>query len=56
MSELFQDKLTSGILGAYSLTDNVLHFGDYNIIKFNQRKRQLLTEFASNNGLELVNK
>ena len=38
------------------LTDNVELFGDYDISFFNQRERGLLKEFASKNGLEIVNK
>ena len=44
------------IAGAYLKTDNVILFGDYNINYFNHRERDLKTEFAANNGLELVNK
>ena len=56
MGEFFLEELTSEISGAYSITDNVILFGDYNINFFNQRERELLTEFASNNELDIVNK
>ena len=56
MGEFFLEELTSEISGAYSITDNVILFVYYNINFFNQRKRELLTEFASNNGLDIVNK
>ena len=56
LGEFFLEELTSEISGAYSITDNVILFGDYNINFFNQREKELLTEFASNNGLEIVNK
>ena len=56
VGEFFLEELTSEISGAYSITDNVILFGDYNIIFFNQREKELLTEFASNNALEIVNK
>ena len=56
MGEFFLEELTSEISGAYSTTDNVIPFGDYNINFFNQSEKELLTEFASDNGLEIVNK
>ena len=56
LGKLFLEELISEISGAYSITDNVILFGDYNINFFNQRERELLTEFASNNGLDIVNK
>ena len=46
----------SEISGAHSITGIVILFGEYNINFFNQREKELLTEFASNNGLEIVNK
>ena len=55
MSEFFLDELTSEISGAHSITDILILFGDYKVNYFNQKK-EFLTEFASNNGLELVNK
>ena len=55
MSEFFPDELTSEISGAHSITDILILFGDYKVNYFNQKK-EFLTEFASNNGLELVNK
>ena len=54
LSKFFLEKLTSDISGAHSITDNIILFGDYNINYFHQIERELLTEFASNNGLELV--
>ena len=56
LGEFFLEELTSEISGAFSITDNVILFGDYNINFFNQNEKELLTEFASNNGLEIVNK
>ena len=56
MGKFFLEELTSEISGAFSVTDNVILFGNYNINFFNQREKELLTEFASNNGLEIVNK
>ena len=56
LGEFFLEDLTSEISGAYSILDNVILFGEYNINFFNQRERELLTEFASNNGLDIVNK
>ena len=48
--------MTSEISGDYSITDNVILFEDYVINVFTQRERELLTEFASNNGLEILKK
>ena len=56
MGQFFLEELTSELSGAYSITDNVILFGDYDINFFNQRERELWTEFASNNGLDIVNK
>ena len=48
--------MTSEFSGAYSITDNVILFEDHDINFFNRREREFLTEFASNNGLDIVNK
>ena len=56
LGEFFLEELSSEISSAYSITYNVILFGDYNINFFNEREKELLTEFASNNGLEIVNK
>ena len=51
----FIDKLTSQTSSAYSITNEVLLFGDYNLNYFNKRESTLLDEFASNSGLALSN-
>ena len=56
LSEFFLVKLTSKNSVAYSTTDNVILFGDYDLNFFNQREKELFAEFASENGLESVNK
>ena len=55
MGKFFLDELTKEISGAYSITHNVILFGDYNINYFNHRAGELVTEFDANNGRELVN-
>ena len=55
LGNYFIDELTSEISSAYSITDEVLLFGDYNLNYFNKRESTLLDEFASNSGLTLSN-
>ena len=50
----FIDELTSETSSAYSITDEVLLFGDY-LNYFNKRESTLVDEFASNSGLTLSN-
>ena len=47
----FIDELTSETSSAYSITDEVLLFGYYNLNHFNKRESTLLDELASNSGL-----
>ena len=58
MGNYFIDELTSETSSAYSFTDEVLLFGDYNLNYFNQKESILLDEFASIciSGLTLSNK
>ena len=56
LSDFFLEELTSEISDAYSITDNVILFGDYNIIFFNQKERKLLREFDSNYRLQIDSK
>ena len=55
LGNYFTDELTSETSSAYSITDEVLLFGDYNLNYFNKRESTLLDEFASNSGLTLSN-
>ena len=55
LGNYFIDELTSETSSAYSITDKVLLFGDYNLNYFNKRESTLLDEFASNFGLTLSN-
>ena len=55
LGNYFIDESTSGTSPAYSITDEVLLFGDYNLNYFNKRESTLLDEFASNSGLTLSN-
>ena len=55
LGNYFIDELTSEISSAYSITDEILLFGDYNLNYFNKRLSTLLDEFASNSGLTLSN-
>ena len=55
MGNYFFEELTSETFSAYSITDEVLLFGDYNLNYFNKRESALLDEFASNSGFTLSN-
>ena len=55
LGNYFIDELTSKTSSAYSITDEVFLFGDYNLNYFNKRESILLDEFASNSGLTLSN-
>ena len=55
MGNYFIDELTSETSSAYTITDKVLLFGDYNLNYFNKRESTLLDEFASNSDLTLLN-
>ena len=49
------DELTSETSSVYSITDEVLLFGDYNLNYFNKRESTSLDECGSNSGLTLSN-
>ena len=55
LGNYFIDELTSETSSAYSIADDVLLFGEYNLNYFNKRESTLLDEFASNSGLTLSN-
>ena len=42
LSEFFLNELSSEVSNAYSLTDNLLLFGDYNIEQFNKKRKKYL--------------
>ena len=49
------DQLSTELSGAYSVTDNVILLGDYNLNYLNKTEKSKLDIFASNSGLEMVN-
>ena len=51
LSDFFLNELSAEISNAYSLTDNLLLFGDYNIDQFNKKEKEILDNFTS--GLAL---
>ena len=55
LGNFFIDELTSETSSAYSITDEVWLFGDYNLNYLNKRESTLLDEFASNSGFTLSN-
>ena len=55
LGNYFIYELTSETSSAYSITDEVLPFGDYNLNYFKKRGSTLWDEFASNSGLTLSN-
>ena len=55
LGEYFLDQLSTELSGAYSVTDNVILLGDYNLNYLNKIEKSKLDIFASNSGLEIVN-
>ena len=55
LGEYFHDQLITELSGAYSVTDNVILLGDYNLNYLNKTEKSKLDIFASNSGLEIVN-
>ena len=55
LGEYFFDQLSTELSGAYSVTDNVILLGDYNLNYLNKTEKCKLDIFASNSGLEIVN-
>ena len=47
--------LSAQVSNAYSLTDNLLIFDDYNIDQFNKKEKELLDNFASGLALNPTN-
>ena len=46
-SDFFLNELSAEVSNAYSLTDNLLLFGDYNIDQFNKKEKEILDNFTS---------
>ena len=55
LGEYFLDQLSTELSGAYSVTDDVILLGDYNLNYLNKTEKSKLDIFASNSGLEIVN-
>ena len=55
LEKKFIDELTADTSSAYSITDELLLIGDYNLNYFNKTESTLLDEIASNSGLTLSN-
>ena len=55
LGEYFLVQLSTEISGAYSVTDNFILLGDYNLNYLNKTEKSKLDIFASNSGLEIVN-
>ena len=51
LSDFVLNELSAEVSNAYSLTDNLLLFGDYNIDQFNKKEKEILDNFTS--GLAL---
>ena len=47
LSNFFFNELSAELSNAYSLTDNLLLFGDYNIDQFNKKDIELVDRFTS---------
>ena len=55
LGECFLDQLNTEFLGAYSVTDNVILLGDYNLDYLNKTEKSKVGIFSSNSGVEIVN-
>ena len=55
LGEYFLDQLSTELSGAYSVTDNVILQGDYNLNYLNKTEKSKLDFLASNSGLGNVN-
>ena len=55
LGQYFPDQLSTELSVAYSVTDNVILLGDYNMNYLNKTEKSKLDIFASNLGLEIVN-
>ena len=55
LSNYFLNELSAEVSNAFSLTDNRLLFGDYNIDQFNKKEKELLDNFTSGLALNPTN-
>ena len=55
LSDFFLSELSAEVSNAYSLTDNLLLFGDYNIDQFNKKEKEILDNFTSGLALNPTN-
>ena len=55
LTDFFFDEITSEISAAFSQTDNIILFGDYNTNIFEKNGKESLEKFASNSNLKIVN-
>ena len=55
LSECFFKQLSAEVSNAYSLTDALLLFGDYNIHQFNKKEKEILDAFTSGLALNPTN-
>ena len=55
LSDFFLSELSAEVSNAYSLTDNLLLFGDYNIDQVNKKENEILDNFTSGLALNPTN-
>ena len=55
LSDFFLNELSAEESNAYSLTDNLLLLGDYNIDQFNKKEKEILDNFTSGLALNPTN-
>ena len=55
LSDFFLNELSAEISNAYSLTDNLRLFGDYNNDQFNKKEKEILDNFTSGLALNPTN-
>ena len=55
LSDFFLNELSAEVSNAYSLTDNLLLFGDYNNDQFNKKEKEILDNFTSGLALKPTN-
>ena len=55
LSDIFLNEFSAEVSNAYSLTDNLLLFGDYNIDQFNKKEKESLDNFTSGLAINRTN-
>ena len=55
LSDFFLNELSAEVSNSYSLTDNLLLFGDYSIDQFNKKEKEILDNFTSGLALNPTN-